>query len=102
MFRQRFYYSLKPYVPWRIRMALRRIVARRKRAACTAVWPIDPSAAQAPANWPGWPEGKQAAFVLTHDVEGPEGLARCRKLMALEMELGFGSSFNFIPAGPYR
>ena len=102
MFRQSFYYKLKPFVPWHMRMALRRIVARRKRANRKAVWPINEAAICPPADWPGWPNGQQAAFVLTPDVEGPRGLARCRRLMALEQELGFKSSFNFIPAGPYQ
>ena len=97
----RLYYSLKPYLPWRFRMALRRIVARRKRKACGNVWPINEAAARQPAGWPGWPDGKKFAFVLTHDVEGVEGLAKCRRLMQLEMELGFRSSFNFIPEGDY-
>jgi len=55
-----------------------------------------------PAHWPGWPGGKQFAVVLTHDVEGPLGLERCRPLMEIERELGFRSSFYFIPEGPYR
>lgn len=40
-------------------------------------------------------------MILTHDVEGPEGLAKCRRLAELEMELGFRSSFNFVPEGRY-
>ncbi len=39
--------------------------------------------------------------MLTHDVEGPEGLERVRSLMQLEMEMGFRSSFNFVPKGTY-
>jgi glycosyltransferase involved in cell wall biosynthesis len=39
--------------------------------------------------------------VLTHDVEGSAGLAKCRQLMELEQKLGFRSSFNFIPEGDY-
>ena len=35
------YYHLKPYLPWHLRMALRRIIARRKRQACQNVWPIN-------------------------------------------------------------
>ena len=46
--------------------------------------------------------GKKFAVVLTHDVEGQLGLDQCRPLMELEMELGFRSSFNFIPEGAYR
>ncbi len=102
MLRHRFYYTLKPYLPWGLRMGVRRVFARRKRKACEHTWPIDESAATAPAGWPGWPDGKKFAFVLTHDVEGPEGLAKCRQLAELEMELGFRSCFNFIPEGPYR
>ncbi|HWA29265.1 MAG TPA: glycosyltransferase [Lacunisphaera sp.] len=34
-------------------------------------------------------------------MEGPEGLAKSRKLAELEMQLGFRSSFNFVPEGTY-
>ena len=97
----RLYYLLKPYLPWRFRMAVRRIIARRQRTAYQDVWPINEAAARPPAGWPGWPGGKKFAVVLTHDVEGPEGLAKCRQLMQLEQELGFRSSFNFIPESGY-
>jgi len=95
----RFYYSAKPLLPWRLRIAARRIVARRQRRQAAAVWPIDPAAGVRPPDWPGWPEGKQFAVVLTHDVERPEGLQRCRRLAALEASLRFRSSFNFVPGG---
>ena len=98
----RFYYALKPFLPWRLRIALRRITARRSLARCGDVWPVNEVARQAPEGWPGWPDGKKFAVVLTHDVEGYAGLAKCRKLMALERERGFRSSFNFIPEGEYR
>ncbi|MDB6093019.1 MAG: hypothetical protein JWM32_581 [Verrucomicrobia bacterium] len=96
-----YYYLLKPYLPRPMRTALRRVMARWKRRKYQHVWPIDESAAKTPAGWPGWPMGKKFAVVLTHDVEGPEGLARCRHLAELEMSLGFRSSFNFIPEGSY-
>lgn len=95
------YYHLKRYLPWHLRMGLRRIIARQKRKFFRGVWPINDAAAQRPAGWPGWPDGKIFAFVLTHDVEGQDGLAKCRQLMHLEKELGFRSSFNFIPEGDY-
>lgn len=98
----RIYYGLKPYLPWRLRIALRRIMARWTRKAYQDVWPIKESAKHPPAGWPGWPDGKKFAFVLTHDVEGTHGLAKCRQLMQLEMEMGFRSSFNFIPESEYR
>ena len=61
-----------------------------------------PVSERAPDNWLGWPDGKQFALVLTHDVEGKDGLGKCRELMRLEQEFGFRSSFNFIPAGNYK
>ena len=83
-------------------MAVRSVIARRKRASVSGIWPVAPGTEQKPEGWPGWPEGKQFAFVLTHDVEGGKGLAKCRKLAALEARLGFRSSFNLIPEGSYH
>jgi hypothetical protein len=97
-----YYYDAKPFLPWRLRMAARRIYVRGIRANCGGYWPIDPAAGAPPADWPGWPEGKRFAVVLTHDVEGIEGLGKCARLMDLERSLGFRSSFNFIPEGDYR
>ena len=101
MLRDRLYYGLKPYLPWRMRMGLRRMLARRQRRACNATWPINDAAAQTPEGWPGWPDGNKFALVLTHDVEGPEGGAKCHQLAEFERELGFHSSFNFVPEGSY-
>ena len=97
----KFYYLLKPYIPWHVRLTLRRRRAVSRRASYGAVWPIDQKAGATPPGWPGWPEGKQFAFVLTHDVEGSKGLSRVRQLMELETRLGFRSSFNFVPEGEY-
>ena len=74
----------------------------RLRRRISNVWPIMPGSEIPPENWPGWPGGKKFAFVLTHDVESRAGLDKCRPLMQLEMELGFCSSFNFVPEGSYR
>jgi uncharacterized protein len=101
MLKRRFYYTLKPYLPWRLRFAIRKISARRIRARANGSWPICESAAQTPTNWPGWPGGKQFAFVLTHDVEHGAGVAKSRRLAELEQQLGFRSSFNFVPEGKY-
>src|SRR5437667_8308231 len=95
------YYSVKPFLPWSLRMALRRWKARRRNPRLASTWPISEVAGQSPHGWTGWPEGKQFALVLTHDVEGSKGLQRCRQLMQLEGDLGFRSSFNFVPEGEY-
>ncbi len=95
------YYQLKPFLPWRIRLACRRALAARQRARFAETWPINESAASVPEGWSGWPHGKRFAVVLTHDVEGPIGLKRCKPLMELEKTLGFRSAFNFIPEADY-
>ncbi len=93
---------MKPWLPRRLRYAIRRVHARRKRSVVSNVWPVLPGSELPPRNWSGWPGGKQFAFVLTHDVEGQCGVNKCRQLMELEAKLGFRSSFNFIPEGDYR
>lgn len=95
------YYFVKPAIPRNIRLALRGYIASWQRRRRANVWPINEAAAQRPVWWSGWPGGKRFAFVLTHDVEGQRGLERCRLLANLEMDLGFRSSFNFVPEGEY-
>src|SRR5689334_8173986 len=102
MLLERCYYLLKPYLPWSVRMAVRRHRAQRLRAAHADIWPINEKAATVPPNWPGWPDGKRFAVVLTHDVEGTKGLNRVEQLMKVEQSYGFRSSFNFVPEGEYR
>jgi peptidoglycan/xylan/chitin deacetylase (PgdA/CDA1 family) len=83
-------------------MAFRRAIARRTLRSSEGVWPINPLAGKRPEGWPGWPERKKFAFVLTHDVEGSKGLDNCHRLAEAEKSLGFRSSFNFIPEGSYN
>lgn len=95
------YYFLKPFIPWSVRLALRRKRAHSRRATYAGTWPIDPKSGIHPPGWPGWSDGKQFAFVLTHDVEGAKGLSRVQQLSAMETRHGFRSSFNFVPDGEY-
>jgi predicted glycosyltransferase len=101
VFRNHLYYRIKPLVPTSVRMPVRRWFAQSKRKDVGNVWPILPGSEKPPQDWAGWPEGKQFALVLTHDVEGQTGLAKCRQLMEVEQKLGFRSSFNFVPEGEY-
>ncbi|NOS80985.1 MAG: glycosyltransferase [Nitrospira sp.] len=96
------YYFTKPAIPLKVRLALRSMLAKHLRKTHAGIWPINEAACAVPAKWPGWPEGKKFAFVLTHDVEGKKGLDRSRELADLEIEMGFRSSFNFVPEGEYR
>ena len=102
MLLNRTYYLVKPLIPWRLRVALRRWHANSRRAAHADVWPIDPKAGTQPPGWSGWPGAKRFALVLTHDVEGKKGFDRVEQLMELEAKYGFRSSFNFVPRGEYR
>ncbi len=92
------YYRLKPFIPRRLQLRLRRQRLQLQRRRHAHHWPIDVAAAhQVPAGWRGWPEARQFAVILTHDVESAQGQAKCRQLVRLEQELGFYSSFNFVP-----
>ena len=83
-------------------MAARRWVAKRIRARCGDRWPILEAAGARPGNFPGWPEGRRFAFVLTHDVESETGVERCRQLVEQDAAHGFRASFNFVPEGDYE
>lgn len=98
---KKLYYRLKPFLPWSLRIVLRRWHAARIRSAQSSIWPINPASDAKPPGWGGWPNGKRFAFVLTHDVESQKGLDNCSQLMDLDERLGFRSSFNFVPEGEY-
>ena len=75
-----FYYRLKPFIPLRVRMLMRRHRARKILKTCDDTWPINEAAGKKPEGWAGWPEGKEFAFVLTHDVESQKGVDQVRQL----------------------
>jgi len=91
------YYHLKPIIPRRLQIFLRRRLAFKKRLTCSNIWPIDEKAGVLPDKWCGWPEEKRFALVLTHDVETAKGQEKCPQLIKIEEELGLRSSFNFVP-----
>jgi hypothetical protein len=91
------YYLLKPIIPRRLQLFLRRQIVKMHRTKYSDIWPIDRRSSEKPDGWEGWPEGKQFALILTHDVDTALGQEKCRDLMRLEMKHGFRSSFNFVP-----
>ena len=91
------YYLVKPAIPRRLQLMLRRAAIARKKSFYTNVWPIDDRAATIPHGWSEWPAGKKFALVLTHDVDTAIGQEKCDKLIDLELRLGMRSSFNFVP-----
>ncbi len=94
------YYAFKPFLPQSVRYTVRRLRANYKLQH-SKDWPVMASAGAPPPGWQGWPDNKRFAVVLTHDVEGPLGVERCRQLAELETRHGFRSSFNLIPEGSY-
>ncbi len=106
------YYSLKPFLPRALMCQLRRAY-HRLGSGSNIPFPIDSRYAAFLWNVltcvlqqsPGqkilvrsfWPECKHFAFVLTHDIEGEKGQQFARTVADLEEEMGFRSSFNFVP-----
>lgn len=91
------YYRIKPLIPRRLQISLRRIQTHFKRLKYRHIWPIDPAADGCPKTFTNWPGRKKFALVLTHDVDTADGQNNCLQLMNLEAGLGFRSSFNFVP-----
>jgi len=94
---QRIYYGIKPFISRKLLLYIRSRYVLQQRLRNKATWPILERAARTPVPWTGWPDGKQFALVLTHDVDTQRGHEKCRQLIRLEEKLGFRSSFNFVP-----
>ncbi len=92
-----FFYRIKGLVPRRLQIFIRSFFARKKLEKYKNVWPINLDACKKHCNKFKWPDNKQFALVLTHDVDTATGQDNCINLMNLEKELGFKSSFNFVP-----
>jgi hypothetical protein len=93
----RLFYSIKPIIPRWVQLYLRRRIAQGKLKKHRDTWPINESTATAPQGWRGWPDGKQFALVLQHDVDTRKGHDNCRQLMTLEEKLSVRSNFNVVP-----
>jgi hypothetical protein len=106
------YYGVKPLLPRRLQIAMRRLYAKRQMRTEFPRWPIEPLLVErrraelaAEVERRGgeplptianWPDGKRFAAILTHDVEGPAGVANVRRIVELERRHGFVSSWNFV------
>ena len=91
------YYNIKPFIPRRLQIFVRRRVIAYKRKKYRHIWPIDPDAASPSKGWNVWPGNKKFAVVLSHDVDTQKGNDNCYQLMEIEENLNFRSSFNFVP-----
>ena len=106
------YYAVKPWLPRRLTLMLRRRYRRQQEGRFPLAWPIEdrhvrflylcaahlldqrglPSAPF--VNF--WPDGHRYALVLTHDVEQAAGQAHVGMIATWNNILGFRSSFNFV------
>lgn len=91
------YYFLKPMIPRNVQVYIRRALVRIQRSQYRDVWPIDQSSISTNLPRLKWPDNKNFAFVLTHDVDTQRGMDRCLQLAEMEKSRGLRSSFNFVP-----
>ena len=98
----RLFYFIKPLIPRKIQILLRNKLAKRSANKYESIWPILETSSTKPTGWKGWPDDKQFALILTHDVEHQRGYDRVLDLMRVEQEMGFISSFNFVPERDYK
>lgn len=97
MLSMKMYYAVKPLIPRRLQLALRRLRIRQMLPSHAHEWPVCPGAGRIPDGWVGWPGQKRFALVLTHDVDTRRGYDRCRRLIEIEERLGFRSALFFVP-----
>ena len=79
----RLYYRFKPFIPWRLRMRARQLLAQRQRQKHSQTWPINEAAGRTPGGWPGWHRRMAWAAILpvilaTSQPEGRSGPRRVR------------------------
>jgi hypothetical protein len=106
------YYRVRPAIPRRVQIAMRRVFARSRRPPPFPRWPVETALLdlcdwlfaevvrlpREPVPWLApWPGGHRWAVVLTHDVESGSGCANIELLRHPEREMGFRSSWNFVP-----
>jgi hypothetical protein len=106
------YYAVKPLLPRRLQLALRKAYARVQARRAFRAWPIEPRLVdrqhdrfRAELQRTGktripfinfWPDRKRYALILTHDVEGPKGVENIARVREVEERYGFVSLWNFV------
>jgi peptidoglycan/xylan/chitin deacetylase (PgdA/CDA1 family) len=105
------FYRVKRFIPRGVQLALRRGLIRWQGTPTFPGWPLDDGMRrllqlhaacrlsrtgerELTFTW-FWPTPYEAALILSHDVEGEEGIGLALELADLEESLGFRSSFNF-------
>lgn len=110
--KERAYYIIKKLIPYKLRRILRNRYSKKQINTCKIKWPYEEryitflhtlleevekrtGLTILPLDF--WPKDYDCSFVITHDVEGPEGLKNAPMVMELEEKYGFRSMFNFVP-----
>jgi hypothetical protein len=112
---QRLYYQLRPFMGVGVRKHLQKMRLKGWDKIPFPQWPVDRSVdallegalkvtlrAQGRTSMPFiwfWPDAAPAAAMMTHDVEGDEGIAFCDELMNIDDSFGIKSAFQLIPEG---
>ena len=111
-----YYGGVRALLPLPLRRRLQRAIFHRRQVSFPR-WPVDCSVEkifdalmrlalqstddeQIPFIW-FWPEGRDSAVMLTHDVEEDLGVRHCGLLMDVDESFGFKSAFQLIPEGRY-
>jgi peptidoglycan/xylan/chitin deacetylase (PgdA/CDA1 family) len=120
----RAYYAIKPLLPRRLQITMRRRHAARRAHLEFPAWPIEPllldhqlevyrrmivEAGTAKIPFVGyWPNGHRFSSIVSHDVEGPDGIANIPRVLEVERKHGIVSCWNFcgdwyeIPEGTFE
>lgn len=113
----RSYYSIRTWLPTKLRRRLQRAWLSDWHKIPFPHWPVDTTVEKVmkkliigslgqngdesiPFIW-FWPKGYSSCAVLTHDVESNSGRDFCPHLMEMEGDLGIRSSFQIVPEGTY-
>ncbi|HET7514455.1 MAG TPA: hypothetical protein VFJ60_06610 [Gaiella sp.] len=114
---RRAYYRVRPIVPRRAQIALRRRFTEVQQRATFPSWPTETAlhdlrewmlavvqhAWREPLPQIGWwPDGARWAVVLTHDVERARGYGFVEQLVSIEARYGMRSAWYFVPERDYR
>jgi hypothetical protein len=106
------YYAVRPVLPRRVQIALRRAISRVQRRRSFPRWPVEESLhtfLDLVLGWAGslvgrpvpwiapWPAGRTWALVLTHDVETAAGVCRIPVLRDIDRRAGHRGSWNLVP-----
>jgi hypothetical protein len=106
------YYLVRPALPRRLQLRLRRAYTHVQGRSSFPSWPVEDSLHTFYAWLFGllagltgepvpyldpWPDNRAWALVLTHDVETEAGYRDLELLRGPERELGYRSSWNFVP-----